>query len=97
MKNNKKEVILEFALPDFTKKDVKVRLAKNSANISAEKKLEKKVSRKDFFHQEKTYKSFSYSTTLPAINYKKAKIEFKKGVLKIKAPKKQDSKKLILE
>jgi len=87
MKNNKKEVILEFDLPDFSKRDIKIRLGKNSASIKAEKRQEKKVQRKDFFHAEKSYKSFSYYTTLPRINPEKAKTEFKKGKLKIKAPK----------
>ena len=87
MKNNAKEVIIELNLPEFSKKDIKVKLTKNSAVIKAEKKQEKRVQRKDFFHQEKSYKTFSYTTTLPAINPKKAKTEFKKGILRIKAPK----------
>lgn len=88
MKNNSKEVVLEFNLPEFNKKDIKVKLTKNSLGIKAEKKKELKVQKKDFFHQEKSYRSFSYATTLPSINPKKAKTEFKKGILKIKAPKK---------
>ncbi len=87
MKHNKKEVVLEFHLPEFSKKHIKINLDKNSANISAEKTDEKEVKKKDFFHKEKTYKSFSYSTTLPSINPKKAKTEFKKGMLRIKVPK----------
>ena len=88
MKNNSKEIILEFNLPEFSKKDINVKLLKNSATIKAEKKKESKVQKKDFFHQEKSYKSFSYSTTLPTINPKKVKTKFEKGILKIIAPKK---------
>lgn len=87
MKNNSKEVELEFHLPEFSKKDIKIKLTKNAANISAEKKTEKQVKKKDFFHQEKSFKTFSYSTTLPEINPKKARTSFSKGILKIKAPK----------
>ncbi len=88
MKNKKKEVILEFDLPGFAKKDIKIDLRKNLALISAQKSTEKKVKKKGYFHQEKTFRSFSYKTTLPTVEPKKAKIEFKKGTLKIKLPKK---------
>jgi len=83
MKHNSKEVVLEFSLPEFKKEDIKVRFAKNSVVIKAEKKLEKKIQRKDFFHQEKIQRNFNYATTLPTINPKKAKAEFKKGILRI--------------
>ena len=86
MKHNKKEVILEFKLPEFSEKEVKVNISKNSVLVNAEKKSEKKVQRDDFFQQEKSYRSFSYSSTLPSIEPKKAKIEFRRGILKIKAP-----------
>lgn len=89
MKNKKKEVLLEFELPEFARKDIKIDLRKNLASISAQKSSEKKVMKKDYFHQEKTFRAFSYKTTLPTIEPKKAKIEFKKGTLRIKAPKKK--------
>ena len=69
------------------REDVKIRLSKNLISIKAERKTEKKVQKKDFFHSEKSAKVFNYATTVPLIDCKKAKIEFKKGVLKIKAPK----------
>jgi len=87
MKNNSKEVVLEFNLPEFKKKDIDVKLSKNSVFVRAEKKSEKKLQKKDFFHQEKTAKVFNYQTTLPKVNVKKAKIDFKLGVLKIVIPK----------
>ncbi len=90
MKHNSKEVILEFALPDFSKGDIKIYLKSNSLTIKAQKKIEKSVQRKDFFHKESSQKAFNYSTTLPAINPKKAKVTFTKGILKIIAPKSQD-------
>jgi len=88
MKNNSKEVIFKFNLPEFNKKDINVKLLKNFLNIKAQKKKENKVQKKDFFHQEKIQKLFNYSTSLPTINPKKAKIKFEKGILKIIAPKK---------
>lgn len=87
MKHNSKEVEMEFDLPGFDRKDIRINLSKNSASISAEKEREIKVKRKDFFHQEKTCRSFNYSTTLPSINPRKAKTKFSNGILKIIAPK----------
>lgn len=86
---NKKDVELKFELPGFERKDIKVNIKDNFASISAEKKQEKKMHKKDFFHQEKTYRSFSYSTTLPSVNPKKARIEFRGGVLRVRIPKKK--------
>jgi len=87
MKTSQKEVELEFELPGFDKKDIHMHLSKNALQINASKKHESKVRKKDFFHEEKIERHFSYSTTLPKINPKKSKIEFRKGILKIKAPK----------
>lgn len=87
MKSNSKEVSINLNLPEFDKKDIKLRLSKNSLSINAHKKSETKVKEKDFFHEEKVERQFFYSTTLPSIIPKKAKIEFKKGNLEIKAPK----------
>ena len=87
MKSDSKEVSIDLKLPEFDKKDIKLHLSKNSLSINAHKKSEKKVKKKDFFHEEKMEHQFFYSTTLPSIIPKKAKIEFKKGNLKIKAPK----------
>lgn len=83
MKSNKKEVILEFDLPNFKREDIKLNIKKNSISISASRKLEKKVQKKDFFHSEKSSQRFNYATTIPLIDPKKVKIEFKKGKLKI--------------
>ena len=88
MKNNKKEVILDLDLPGFSRKDVKIKIRKNNIQVKAEKKEHNKVQKKDFFHEEKSYKSFSYATTLPEIRPEKAKTKFSKGKLQITAPKK---------
>lgn len=87
MKHNKKEVVLEFKLPEFSLREIKVDISKNSILVNAEKKSEKSARKKDFFHQEKSCKSFGYSSTLPNVDPKKAKIEFKRGILRIRAPK----------
>ena len=87
MKNNSKEVVLEFNLPSFKREDINLKLSKDSIVIKADKKFRNKIQKKDFFHAEKSHQKFYYATTLPKINPKKAKIKFDKGVLKIAAPK----------
>lgn len=88
MKNNSKEIILEFNLPEFKKEDIKVNISKNSLIIKAKTKSKKRIQKKDFFHSESSSNVFNYATTLPIIIPDKAKIEFKSGKLKIILPKK---------
>jgi len=83
MKTDSKKVVLDFKLPDFKREEIKVKLSKNLLWVKADRKHKKKTQKKDFFHSEQAHQKFYYSTTLPKINPKKAKVEFKKGVLKI--------------
>lgn len=89
MKNNSKEVILNLDLPGFSKGDIKIEIGKKGITVKAEKKQETKMQKKDFFHEEKSYRSFSYATTLPEIIPKKAKTKFSRGKLQIVMPKKK--------
>jgi HSP20 family protein len=88
MKQNSKEISFEFDLPGFSKDDIKVSLSKNAILLKAEKQDEKEIKKKDYFHQEKVYRNFVYSSTLPDVKPKEAKKSFKKGVFKIVIPKK---------
>ncbi len=88
MKNNSKEVVLTFDLPNFNRKDIDVKISKNSISIKAKKKNKNEIQKKDFYHREMSQRIFNYATTLPEINPKKTKINFSKGILKITAPKK---------
>ncbi len=89
MKNSSKEVSLDIALPGFQRKDIKVNLNDTGLVVVAQKKSSMKKKKKDFFHLESSSQTFTYRTTLPKIDSKKAKMTFSKGVLKIKAPKKK--------
>ena len=89
MKNNSKEVILNLGLPGFHKEDINIKIREKGITVKAAKKQHSKVQKKDFFHEEKSYRSFSYVTTLPKIQPEKAKIKFNKGKLQIIAPKKE--------
>lgn len=87
MKTNDKEIEFEFELPGFDREDIDVKLSSDSLVIKANKKSKNKSQKDDFYHVEKSARRFSYKTSLPKINSKKAKIDYKNGLLKIKAPK----------
>lgn len=86
-KETSKEITLEFDLSGFDKKDIKLHLSKNSISINAVKKEDHKEKKKEFFQEERSYKSFNYSAPLPKIIPKKSKISFDEGILKIVAKK----------
>lgn len=89
MKNHSNEVLFEFDLPEFKRDEIKVKFHNSLIYIIASKRTEIKEERKGFMHDETTSKSFEYKATLPESAYtKNAKIEFEKGVLKIRIPKK---------
>ncbi|MBD3253208.1 Hsp20 family protein [Candidatus Pacearchaeota archaeon] len=86
MKHTKKDVILEFKLPHFNRKDIDIDIDDDFITVRADKRDDKKVKKKEFFHEEISHHAFNYGTTVPKINSKKAKISFKNGILKITAP-----------
>ncbi|MCW8966781.1 MAG: Hsp20/alpha crystallin family protein [Candidatus Pacearchaeota archaeon] len=86
MKTNKDNIILEFNLSEFKEKDINVEVSNNSIDVSAYKKDEKEVKKKDFFAEEKTQKSFVYNSSLPSVDAGNVKKSFSKGILKIVIP-----------
>lgn len=76
MKCDKNEVCLEFDLPGFSRDDMKIKIVDNMLSIHAERKIEKKIQRNDFFHDEYLSNSFNYSTTLPSVDSKGAHNSF---------------------
>lgn len=87
MKENSKEIVLEFNLPKFSRKDIKIKITKNTITIKAERKDKVQIKKKGFFQGETINKTFDYSTNLPSVNHKNAKVTFTKGLLIIKIPK----------
>lgn len=83
-----KEVIVKADIPGCEQKDLNVKIDNNILTISGNKKEEKEVKKRDFYHKEQHMGSFSRSMTLP--NYAdigKSKADYKNGVLKIIFPK----------
>lgn len=90
----KDEIIIKAELPGMVKDDVNVNITENTLTISGEKKKEEKVEKKDYYHLERSYGSFSRSLRLPAdVQSEKAKATFRDGVLEIRAPKTEEAKK----
>ncbi|MBI4654044.1 MAG: Hsp20/alpha crystallin family protein [Nitrospirae bacterium] len=88
------DVVVKTELPGMEKDDVDVNLTENAITISGEKKKEEKVEKKDYYHFERSYGSFSRTFTLPAeVQTDKAKASFKKGVLEVRIPKTEEAKK----
>lgn len=90
----KDEVIVKAELPGMTKDDINVNITENTLTISGEKKKEEKVEKKDYYHIERSFGSFSRSFRLPAeVQTEKTKATFKNGVLEIRVPKTEEAKK----
>lgn len=82
--NKKDEIIVNVELPGIDKRDINLVMEDDRIEIKAEKKEEKETKRKDYYKQERYYKGFYKSFTLPAsINPDKAKAKFINGVLTI--------------
>ena len=88
MKNTDSLVVLEFDLSEFKRDEISVKVFDDRININAKKKEENKVEEEDFKWFEKSSRTFNYSSSLPPVKGKEAKIDFQKGKLKISVLKK---------
>lgn len=87
MVEKKKEVKLEFDVPEFSKKDIKVKLNSKGIAIKAVKRTEVETNKKGIYHKESHFQSASFVRSFPArINTKKAKVKIEKGRVKVSAP-----------
>ena len=85
---NKIEASLE--LPGMVKSDVKVTVKDNVIQIKAEKKEKKVEEGKRYYRQERSYRGFYKSFTVPSVvDTKKIKTHFDKGILTLTLPKKK--------
>ena len=87
-------VVVKAEIPGISKDDLNVTISENTLTISGEKKQEEKVEKKNYHRVERSYGSFCRSFRLPAnVNSDKAEASFKEGVLELKMPMKEESKK----
>jgi HSP20 family protein len=81
-------VVVEAELPGIPKEAVKITATDSTLTIQGETKEEEEEKKEGFYRSERRYGSFYRSVVLPeAVDYGKARAEFKDGVLKITLPK----------
>lgn len=89
---------LELDMPGFSKEEINIEYNKGNLIISAEKKEESEdKSTKKYIRRERFYGKLYRSFYLGDISEENIKAEFKEGILKVTAPKKDEniSKKII--
>lgn len=86
-----KEVRVSAELPGMDEKDITVQMDDAAVTICGEKKDEKEEKGKNWHTREQSYGSFRRTIPLPAsVAGEKANAKFKKGVLTITVPKKEE-------
>jgi HSP20 family protein len=85
---SKGEVVYELELPGFEEKELTIEVSDHTLAIKGERTEAKEEKEKTFFLQERLARSFERRFELPPeANPEKLTAEFKKGVLKVHAPK----------
>ncbi len=86
-------IVLEAELPGMDEKDIEVRVEDNVLTIKGERKFEKEAKEENYYRMERYYGAFQRSFTLPSnVDVDKIKAEYKKGILKVTMPKKEETK-----
>lgn len=90
----KGDVVVKAELPGINKEDLDVTVSEDTITIAGEKKKEEEVKKSDYYRWECSYGSFHRTFTLPAeVQTDKVKTKFKNGILEIRLPKTEESKK----
>ncbi len=86
-------IVLEAELPGMNEKDIDVRVEDNVLTIKGERKIEQERKEENYYRMERYYGAFQRSFTLPSnVETDKIKAEYKKGILKVVMPKKEQAK-----
>ena len=92
IKENNKQIEVSAEMPGIDQKDVDISIYNNVLTLRGEKKQEKEDKDGDYYHKECSYGSFHRDIALPCeVEEEKVKADFKKGVLKITLPKKEET------
>ncbi len=93
---DKNEFTVRAEIPGMTEKDIDLTWHEGVLRIRGEKKNEKEEKKKDSYYRECSYGSFSRDIRLNnAVEWEKAQAKYKNGVLTVKLPKTEHSKKSI--
>lgn len=91
--DNGKTLEVTIDLPGINKKDIKITVQKNFLEVKAEKKIESKTKKQNYFAQERSYSGYYRRFVLPvSVDSNKTKCDFSNGVLKITLPKLKETK-----
>ena len=91
---NDSEVLVKAELPGIDQKDIEVSLSGDVLTIKGEKREEKEEKSESVHRIERSYGSFSRAFTLPCeVKSEAVEAKFKDGVLSLKLPKSETSKK----
>ena len=92
------DVIVTAELPGMDKGDVTVEMDGGTLVISGEKKDEREDKNRNWHYREQSYGRFRRDIPLPAaVMDDKAKASFKKGVLTVTIPKKEEAKRKAID
>jgi HSP20 family protein len=93
-----KDVITSVEMPGLNKEDIKINISADRLEIFAEKKEEEEKKGKDYIYKERRSGSFYRTVSLPAmIDTNNVKATYNNGLLEIKAPKTEITKKTIIK
>jgi HSP20 family protein len=81
-------LIVEAELPGIPREAVKITCTDNTLTIQGETRKEEEEKREGYYRAERRYGSFYRTVSLPeAVDFEKAKAQFRDGVLQITLPK----------
>ena len=87
------EYVVKAEVPGCKAEDIDISVAGNVMTISGEKKDEKEVKEKDYYHSERSFGSFRRDITLATdVETSKIDAECKNGILTVKLPKSEKAK-----
>jgi len=93
---DKNEVTVRAEVPGMTEKDIDLTWHNGMLRIRGEKKSEKEDKKNGGYYRECSYGSFSRDISLgDGVDWKGAKAKYKNGVLTVKLPKTESSRKTI--
>jgi HSP20 family protein len=98
LEETEKEIIARFELPGVEKKDIQLNITESKIEVRAEKRSEEKITQEDFIGYERARMKFYKEMILPKeIEPEKAKARYKEGILTIRAPKSDKSRKIQID
>jgi Molecular chaperone (small heat shock protein) len=93
IREDDKNYVLDFAIPGFDRKDLKIDMNEDVLTISSETKNESEESKDGYSRKEFSYKAFSRSFYVPEnVNREKIEANYKDGILTVSLPKQEEEK-----